>query len=139
MQYTLISSHKTVCKNRRERIEFVEKFLDLPKNEFGGTTYWPIFCSHGGGYVEPKENQSSISYYYEEEILRREKLPVCGSHPGTMEFIFWKTKRFTFTANEVMVEEAESSSHIDGTDQDFPNTSSDSFGNQGFGRWNDNR
>jgi hypothetical protein len=139
MQYKFVETQNILCNNRTERIEFVEKYLTLPKNQFGGTAYWPIFVSHGGGYVEPRENKNgSVSYFYEGEIVRRERLPVCEQHSGTMEFIFWLTTKFTFYVNKVVIENSESSSHVDGTDCDFPKASNDNFGNLGFGRWNDN-
>jgi hypothetical protein len=139
MQYKFVEAQDISCTNRVARINFVENYLSLPKNQFGGTAYWSIFVSHGGGYVEPNENKDgSISYFYEGEILRRERLRVCEEHSGTMEFIFWLTTKFTFYANKVIIENSESSSHVDGTDQDFLTTSNDKFGSSGFGRWNDN-
>ena len=139
MQYKVVGTYTASCANRDQRIAFVERFLNIPPNKNGGHAYWPIFRSHGGGYVEARENKdNSISYFHEGKVLRKERRRVCDTHEGAMEFCFWITTKFTFCKNEAVVEEAESSSHIDGTDEDYPDTSNDNFGSQGFGRWNDN-
>ena len=137
MQYNTIDTQNVACVDRAQRIAFVERFLNLPKNEFGGFSYWPIFVSHGGGYVEPRQEKEVVIYFYEGEILRKERRSVSEHHNGTMEFIFWSTKKFTFQKDRVVIEEVESSSHVDGTDEGFPKKSKDNFGSQGFGRWND--